>query len=87
MVPCRSRVYHRHRGKEMKRLAAFILALLILCGAALSEQAKREVLYFYSNYCEQCDPAGEFAEQFEQLTGLSAEECAYSRAKKRKDRA
>ena len=61
----------------MRRLLP-LLMLLALCLPALGEETRHTVEYFYSNYCEQCDPAGEFAEQLEQLTGLKAADCDYT---------
>ena len=34
-----------------------------------------EVLYFYENYCESCDPEAEFAEDFFDLTGIALSQC------------
>ncbi len=61
-------------------LAALALAALLM--AALSGAAARAeghtVEYFYRNYCESCDPEGEFAEQFRGLTGLELSDCDYT---------
>ena len=59
------------------RLCGLVLLFLLLF-CAFAESEKHEVLYFYANYCEQCDPVGDFEEQFELLTGLPMEKCAFS---------
>ena len=62
----------------MKTRLFIALALTLRLFCALAQTDAHEVLYFYANYCEQCDPEGEFAERFELLTGWPMEECAFS---------
>lgn len=59
----------------MKRLFA-LLALFLLALPAMAEPA-HEVLYFYENYCESCDPEAEFAKDFFELTGIALSRCDF----------
>lgn len=49
----------------MKKLLCALLMILLPITAA----AETDILYFYENLCESCDPVREFAESFELLTG------------------
>ena len=60
------------------RFVTAVLACLLLVPAALAENARHTVLYFYENYCESCTPEDDFAETFRSLTGLSLDECDFS---------
>lgn len=67
----------------MKRFSVCLCALaLLVClfcaGVCEQEAARREVIYFYENYCESCSPAEDFREHFRSLTGVSLEECDYT---------
>lgn len=67
----------------MKRLIACLTAFMLLFGFQLSAcpeeaQTQREVLYFYTNFCESCAPEDEFAEYFRSLTGVPLSKCNYS---------
>lgn len=67
----------------MKRFYACLCALALLvclfCGGNCEQEAaRREVIYFYENYCESCSPAEDFREYFRSLTGVSLEECNYA---------
>ena len=72
----------------MSRRAHAVLALLLallfsaLSGPLFPPGAARAeghtVEYFYRNYCESCDPEGEFAGQFRDLTGLELSDCDYT---------
>ena len=59
----------------MKRLFA-LLALFLLALPAMAEPA-HEVLHFYENYCESCDPEAEFAKDFFELTGIVLSRCDF----------
>ena len=59
----------------MKRLFA-LLALFLLALPAMAEPA-HEVLHFYENYCESCDPEAEFAKDFFELTGIALSQCDF----------
>lgn len=66
----------------MKRFSAClcILALLVCLmrnGCCEQETLRREVIYFYENYCESCSPEEDFREYFRALTGVSLDECDY----------
>lgn len=63
----------------MKRWLICLLAALLAASALLhaGAEARREVIYFYENYCESCTPEEDFAEYFLSLTGVSLETCDF----------
>lgn len=66
----------------MKRFSAclivFVLFISIFChGFCEQDGPRREVLYFYENYCESCSPDEDFFEYFRSLTGIPLDECDY----------
>lgn len=66
----------------MKRFSAwlciFSLLVCLFCqGQCEQEIPRREVIYFYENYCESCAPEEDFIEYFRSLTGVSLAECDY----------
>lgn len=56
-------------------LASILLALPSV--SALAEE-KREVIYFYRNYCESCTPEEDFYDYYLSLTGQPLTECSYT---------
>lgn len=64
----------------MKRLISILIVLLLPLGSALASasEARREVLYFYENYCESCTPEEDFEDYFLSLTGTPLRSCDYS---------
>lgn len=60
----------------MRRLLALIAALMLLTPGAFAK-APRVVDYYFTSYCESCDPAEDFATQFKALTGATLETCDF----------
>lgn len=65
---------------DVRRMRRLLVCLLVLCLAAVPALAElqHQVRYFYTNYCEQCDPDETFAEEFHQLTGFDLADCDYA---------
>ena len=66
----------------MRRLmACLMMVLMSVCffSHALCEieAPGREVLYFFENYCESCNPEEDFKAHFRSLTGVSLDACDY----------
>ena len=60
----------------MKRLAP-LLALLLLI-APCASASEHQVLYFYQNFCETCNPEEAFADSFGALTGYDLADCDFT---------
>jgi len=61
-------------------LFLLVLALLLSIGAtalAQESETKPDLLYFYENRCDACNPAEDFKEKFYELTGRFIEEYNY----------
>lgn len=59
----------------MRRLWALIAALMLLAPGAFAKAHR--VDYYFTSYCENCDPAEDFATQFKLLTGLRLDDCDF----------
>ncbi len=59
----------------MRRLLALIAALMLLAPGAFAKAHR--VDYYFTSYCERCDPAEDFATQFEALTGARLADCDF----------
>ena len=56
----------------MRRLLALVAALMLLAPGAFAKAHK--VDYYFTSYCESCDPAADFAVQFKALTGATLDD-------------
>lgn len=61
----------------MKRVVKAIVLAALLCLLPIAALAAHEAEYYYRNYCESCDPEAEFAEIFENLTGVRLTDCIF----------
>ena len=66
----------------MRRLMACLMMVLMSicffsCALCEDEVPGREVLYFFENYCESCNPEEDFKAYFRSLTGVSLDACDY----------
>ncbi len=66
----------------MRRLmACLMMVLMSVCffshALCENEAPGREVLYFFENYCESCNPEEDFKAYFRSLTGVSLDACDY----------
>lgn len=66
----------------MRRLMACLMTVLMsVCffshALCENEAPGREVLYFFENYCESCNPEDDFRAYFCSLTGVSLDACDY----------
>lgn len=66
----------------MRRLmACLMMVLMSVCffshALCENEAPGREVLYFFENYCESCNPEEDFKACFRSLTGVSLDACDY----------
>lgn len=66
----------------MRRLmACLMMVLMSVCffshALCENEALGREVLYFFENYCESCNPEEDFKAYFRSLTGVSLDACDY----------
>lgn len=64
--------------KYLIRLLCILMCALMSQSAFAQMDVEHSVLYFYESYCESCRPESEFAVQFQSLTGISLETCAFS---------
>ena len=78
MLPGAGRLRLPAGGRGVKRLLLALAALLLVLPAALADAAEHTVAYYYRNYCESCDPEGDFAAEFRSLTGVKLEDCDFT---------
>ena len=62
-------------------MACLMMVLMSVCffshALCENEAPGREVLYFFENYCESCNPEEDFKAYFRSLTGVSLDACDY----------
>ena len=59
----------------MKRFLFLIAACLFISFSAMAQG--HTVSYYYLSYCESCNPGDDFAEHFNELTGVDIATCAF----------